>query len=65
MKEGGTLNRSTTKPTSEEIMEEIKELEEAPPLSPKEIALGPKNMDGVLIRRRTRRIKGSWRQIPK
>lgn len=65
MKEGDTPNRSTAKPTSEEIMEEIKELEDAPPLSPKEIALGSKNMDGVLIRRRTRRIKGSWRQIPK
>jgi hypothetical protein len=64
MKEGDIPNRSTAKQTLEEIMEEIKELEDAPPLSPKEIAFAPQNIDGVLIRRRTRRIKDSWRQIP-
>lgn len=64
MKEGDILNKPTAKPTWEEIMEEIKELEDAPPLSPKEIHFDPQNIDGVLAQRRIRRIKGSWHQIP-
>ena len=64
MKEGDTPNRSTAKPTLEEIMEEIKVMENAPPLSPEEIDFDPQNIDAVIIERRTRRIKGSWRQIP-
>jgi len=60
MKEGDIPDRSTAKPT----WEEIKEMEDAPPLSPKEIHCDPENIDGILIKRRTRRMKGSWRQIP-
>jgi len=61
MKKGDIPNRSTAKPTT---LEEIKGMEDAPSLSPEEIDFDPQNIDGVLIRRRTRRMKGSWRQIP-
>jgi hypothetical protein len=61
MKEGDIPNSSTASP---KILEEIKGMEDAPTLSPKEIHFDPQNVDGVLIKRRTRRMKGSWRQIP-
>jgi len=57
-------DRSTAKPTVEEIMEQIKAMEEALPLSPREIDFDPQNVDGIIVRRRIRKIKGSWRQIP-
>jgi hypothetical protein len=58
-KQRDALNKSTT-PT----LEEIKGMENAPPLSPEEIDFDPLNVDGVLFKRSTRKIKGSWRQIP-
>src|SRR3972149_9466951 len=64
MREGDIQNRSTAKPTLEEIMEEIEGMEDAPPLSPEEINFDPQNIDGVLIKRHIRKMRGSWRQIP-
>jgi hypothetical protein len=63
-KKDDSPDRPTAKPTVEEIMEQIKAMEDAPPLSPKEIDFDPQNVDGIIVRRRTRKIKGSWRQIP-
>ena len=60
-KEGDTANRSPANPPT---LEEIKGMEDAPPLSPGEIDSDPQNIERVLIKRRTRRGKGSWRQIP-
>jgi hypothetical protein len=39
-------------------------MENAPPLSPEEIDFDPVNVDRVLFKRRTRKLRGSWRQIP-
>jgi len=57
-------NRLTAEHTWGELVEEIKELEDAPPLSPKEIDFEPQDIHGVLVRRHVRRIKGSWQQVP-
>jgi hypothetical protein len=61
MKQRDALNKPTANPTT---WEEIKGMENAPPLSPEEIDFDPLNVDGVLFKRSTRKVKGSWRQIP-
>ncbi len=60
-KEGDTANGSPANPPT---FEEIKGMEDAPPLSPEEIDFDPVNVDQVLIKRSVRRMRGSWRQIP-
>jgi hypothetical protein len=52
------------RPTVEEIMGQIKAMEDAPPLSPREIDFDPQDVDAIIVRRHTRRFKGSWRQMP-
>lgn len=64
VRKGDIPSTSAAKPTLEEIMEQIDALQNAPPLSPREIDFDPQNVDGIIVRRRTRKIKGSWRQIP-
>lgn len=60
-KEGDTANGSPANPPT---IEEIKGMEDLPPLSPEEIDFDPVNVDQVLIKRSVRRMRGSWRQIP-
>jgi len=60
-KEGDTANRSPANPVT---LEEIKGMGDAPLLSPEEMDSDPQSIQRFLIRRRTRRMKGSWRQIP-
>ena len=61
MKEGDTANGSPANPPT---IEEIKGMEDLPPLSPEEIDFDPVNVDQVLIKRNVRKMRGSWRQIP-
>lgn len=58
-------NRSANKPTETDILEEIKKMENAPSLSPDEVDLDPAKIDRAVIKRRVRRAKGSWWQLPK
>ena len=61
-KERDATNRPiSTLPT----IEEIKGMEDALPLSPEEIDFDSINVEQVLIKRQVRRMRGSWRQIPK
>lgn len=61
MKQGDASN----KPTANKItLEEIKAMQSAPSVSPEKTDFDPLNVDAVLFKRNTRKVRGSWRQIP-
>jgi hypothetical protein len=60
-KEGDASDKSSV---NSPTFEEIKGMEDAPLLSPEDMDFDPVNVDRVLIKRRVRKIRGSWRQIP-
>jgi hypothetical protein len=45
-------------------IEEIRSMENAPTLLPEEIDFNPTDVDRVLLKRKTRKTRGSWCQIP-
>lgn len=51
--------------TSSPTIEEIKGMENLPTVSPEEIDFDSVNVDQVLIKRKVRRTRGSWIQVPK
>jgi len=58
-------NRSDRSEANSKVLEEIKEMEHAPPLSRDQVDYDSVGTDHVLIKRRVRIIKGSWYQVPK
>ncbi|MEW6356917.1 MAG: hypothetical protein AB1696_11355 [Planctomycetota bacterium] len=47
------------------IVEEIRNMADAPSVNPREMDFDPTDTDSLVIQRRVRRMKGSWYQIPK